>query len=121
MTSRGRVLVVDDEQSMRDLLRLHLSNHGYDVVAAEDAVVAGHAILKDKPDLIIVDVQMPYMNGYEFVTALKGDPETRDIPVVFLTTDDNVALQAKKLGVAAFLQKPVMADRLLQVVGLFVG
>ena len=113
--------MVDDEQSMRDLLRLHLANNGYDVVAAEDAIVAGHQILQKKPDLVIVDVHMPYMNGYEFVSALKGDPETRDIPVVFLSTDDNVAGQAKKLGAAAFLQKPVTSDRLLEVVGLFAG
>ena len=116
-----KVLVIDDEQSMRDLLRLHLSNQGYLVLAAEDAIVAGHMVVSEKPDLLIVDVQMPYMNGYEFVEALKGDPETRDIPVVFLTTDDNVASQAKKLGAAAYLQKPVTADRLLEVVDLFVG
>jgi two-component system, chemotaxis family, chemotaxis protein CheY len=116
-----KVLVVDDEQSMRDLLRLHLSNQGYQVLAAEDAIVAGHIVVSEKPDLLIVDVQMPYMNGYEFVEALKGDPQTRDIPVVFLTTDDNVASQAKKLGAAAYLQKPVTADRLLEVVDLFVG
>ena len=116
-----KVLIVDDEQSMRDLLRLHLSNQGYQVLAAEDAIVAGHIVVSEKPDLLIVDVQMPYMNGYEFVEALKGDPQTRDIPVVFLTTDDNVASQAKKLGAAAYLQKPVTADRLLEVVDLFVG
>ena len=113
--------MVDDEQSMRDLLRLHLSNQGYEVQAAEDTIVAGHLILNRKPDLVIVDVQMPYMNGYEFVSALKSDPQTRDIPVVFLSTDDNVASQAKKLGAAAYLQKPVMADRLFEVVDLFVG
>lgn len=105
---------------MRDLLQLHLGNHGYDVVAAEDAIVAGHLILQDRPDLVIVDVQMPYMDGYEFVGAMKNDPATRDIPVVFLSTDDNVASQASRLGAAAYLQKPVMADRLLEVVGLFV-
>jgi CheY-like chemotaxis protein len=121
MTNRGKVLVVDDEKSMRELLRLHLANEGYEVAVAEDAVVAGHLILQNKFDLVIVDVQMPYMNGYEFVGALKSDPETRDIPVVFLTTDDNVASQATKLGAAAYLKKPVMSDRLLEVVGLFVG
>jgi CheY-like chemotaxis protein len=121
MTSRGKVLVVDDEQSMRDLLRLHLANHGYQVCAAEDAIVAGYLILEDKPDLVIVDVQMPYMDGYEFVGALKSDPQTRDIPVIFLTTDDNVASQANRLGAAAYLHKPLTADRLLEVVGLFVG
>lgn len=106
---------------MRELLRLHLANHGYEVLAAEDAIVAGHLVLQHKPDLVIVDVQMPYMNGYEFVGAMKSDPATRDIPVVFLTTDDNVASQANRLGAAAYLHKPVMADRLLEVVGLFVG
>jgi len=106
---------------MRDLLRLHLANHGYEVVAAEDAIVAGHLIVQDRPDLVIVDVQMPYMDGYEFVGAMKSDPATRDIPVVFLSTDDNVASQASRLGAAAYLHKPVMADRLLEVVGLFVG
>ena len=106
---------------MRDLLRLHLGNQGYDVLAAEDAIVGGHLMLRDRPDLVIVDVQMPYMNGYEFVGAMKSDPATRDIPVVFLSTDENVASQASRLGAAAYLHKPVMADRLLEVVGLFVG
>ena len=106
---------------MRDLLRLHLANEGYDVLAAEDAIVGGHLMLRDPPDLVIVDVQMPYMDGYEFVAAMKGDPATRDIPVVFLTTDDNVAAHASRLGAAAYLHKPVTADRLLEVVGLFVG
>ena len=78
MPSRGKVLVVDDEPSMRELLRLHLSNEGYDVRSAEDAIVAGHLILKDKPDIVIVDVQMPYMNGYEFVDALGARPTCRN-------------------------------------------
>jgi CheY-like chemotaxis protein len=122
MSSRAaKVLVVDDEQSMRELLRLHLANQGYQVLAAEDAIVAGHMVVEEKPDLLIVDVHMPYMDGYEFVSALKSDPETRDIPVIFLSTDDNVATQANRLGAAAYLSKPLTADRLLQVVGLFVG
>jgi CheY-like chemotaxis protein len=119
--SRRKVLVVDDEPSMRELVRLHLANDGYEVLVAEDAIIAGHLILKEKPNLVIVDVEMPYMNGYEFVAALKGDPETRDIPIIFLTQDDNVVSQAKKLGAAAYLQKPVTANRLLEVVALFVG
>ena len=119
---KGRkVLVVDDEESMRELLRLHLGNNGYQVTVAEDAMVAGHLVLKDKPDLMIVDVEMPYMNGYEFVAAIKADPSTRDIPVVFLTTDANVAEQALKLRADAYLSKPVMANRLLEVVALFAG
>jgi two-component system chemotaxis response regulator CheY len=115
----ANVLIVDDDKVMRELLQLHLANAGYDVRAAEDPVAAGHLIVKCKPDLLIVDVQMPYMNGYEFVAALRADPETRAIPVVFLTTDDDVADEAKKLGAAAYLAKPVMATRLLEIVALF--
>src|SRR5688572_13188366 len=84
---RRKILVVDDEESMRELLRLHLGNGGYDVITAEDAVAGGHLLLKEKPDLMIVDVEMPFMTGYEFVAAVKADPATRDTPIVFLTTD----------------------------------
>ncbi len=118
---KRKVLVVEDEESMRELLRLHLGNNGYQVTVAEDAMVAGHLVLKDRPDLMIVDVEMPYMTGYEFVAAIKADPSTRDIPVVFLTTDANVAEQAIKLRADAYLNKPVMANRLLEVVALFAG
>jgi len=112
---RAKVLVVDDEAIMRELLRLHLESNGYDVLLAEDAVAAGPLVVRETPDLILVDVEMPYMNGYEFVAALKSDPATRHIPVVFLTTLDSVADEARKLGAAAYLNKPVMADRLLEV------
>src|SRR3954462_11480253 len=113
------VLIVDDEEIIRELLQLHLANAGYDVCAAEDPVAAAHIILKRNSDLLIVDVEMPYMNGYEFVAALKADPETKSIPVVFLTTRDDVVEHAKKLGAAAYLTKPVMATRLLEIVAIF--
>jgi DNA-binding response OmpR family regulator len=70
--ARPQIVVIDDEPVMRELLTLHLRNNGYGVRAAEDAIVGGHLVLREKPDLIIVDVQMPYMNGYEFVSALKA-------------------------------------------------
>ena len=104
---------------MRDLLRLHLSTNGYEVVVAEDAITAGYLVLEEPPDLVLCDVEMPFMNGYEFVAALKNDPETRQIPVIFLTTDENVMVQAKMLGAEAYLNKPVTVDALLKVIGLF--
>jgi CheY-like chemotaxis protein len=119
LRKQPRIVVVDDDRSIRDLLKLHLSNAGYAVQAAEDAIVAGHLVLQGAPDLMIVDVQMPYMNGYEFVAALKSDPTTRHIPVVFLSIDDDLAERSAKLGAAAYLKKPVVVDRLLEVVGLF--
>ncbi len=117
---RARILVIDDDKSMLELLKLHLSNAGYDVVTAEDAVVAGRHVFEAAPDLIIADVSMPYMDGYELVRALKADSATRDIPVVFLTSREDVADYAKQLGAVAYLHKPVSADRLLEIVALYV-
>ena len=71
------------------------------------------------PDLVVCDVDMPYMSGYEFVAALKSDPLTQQIPVIFLTVRDDVADHAGRLGAAAYLRKPVTADRLLQAVDLY--
>ena len=105
---------------MLELLKLHLSNAGYEVMTAEDAVAAGRHVLKARPDLIIADVGMPYMDGYELVAALKADSATRDIPVVFLTSREDVADYAKQLGAVAYLHKPVSADRLLEIVALYV-
>ena len=115
---RPKIVVVDDDRSMLDLLKFHLRKQAYDVLLAEDAVVAGQLVVKHRPDLLIVDVHMPYMNGYDFVAAVKNDPETRNIPVIFLTSDEDVAHRAPKLGAAAFLRKPVTADRLLEVVAM---
>jgi len=113
---KGRVLVIDDDRSIRELLSLHLANRGYDVAVAEDAIVGGKLVLAARPQLIIIDVNMPYMDGPEFVAALRSDPQTSDIPVVFLTSDDDVTDRAKRLGAVACLKKPIMADRLLDIV-----
>ena len=115
----GRIVVVDDDHVMRTLLDMHLRNAGYEVFMAEDAVEGGHLIMKILPDLIICDVDMPYLNGYEFVAALKTHDTTRDIPVVFLTSNEDREDAATRLGAAAYLTKPVRADRLLEVVGRF--
>ena len=110
-----RVLVVDDDESLRQLLALHLRNAGYEVFVAEDAVAGGHMVVERAPQVIVCDVAMPYMDGYEFVTALKADPETRAIPVIFLTIKEDVVEHAKHLG-ATYLMKPVLADQLLKLV-----
>ena len=114
----GKIVVIDDDESMCELIRLHLKNAGYQVSVAEDAIEGGHAVLRTSPDLIIVDVNMPYMNGYEFVSALKSDPQTKEIPVLFITTNDDVGEYAKALGAVAYLKKPLVPDRLLEVVAL---
>ncbi len=109
------ILVVDDDQSLRELLHLHLSAAGYEVTTASDGIEAGYAVLKSPPDLIITDVNMPNMDGYQFVEALKSDKSLPPIPVIFLTSMDEFD-RGQQLGAVGYITKPVRADRLLAVV-----
>ncbi len=114
-SDRIRVLVVDDDECIRELLKLHLSNAGYEVQLAEDAVAAGRLLLRSTPDLMIADVNMPYMDGFEFVSAVRADRTVPYFPVIFLTAMNDIADRARELG-ATWLSKPIRADRLLAVV-----
>jgi len=113
--------VIDDDPCIRELVALHLGDVGYKVLPAEDAVAGGYLILRETPDLVVCDVEMPYLNGYDFVAALKTHTATKDIPIVFLTVRDDVDEYAAKLGAAAYLRKPLTKDRLLAIVSLYTG
>jgi len=110
------ILVVDDDESIRELLRLHLSAAGYEVRLAKDAIEAGYSVLANPPDLLIVDVLMPYMDGFEFVEALKADKTLPDIPVIFVTSVEDGEARGREMGAVGYLTKPVRADRLLALV-----
>ncbi len=112
----GTILIVDDDQSIRELLSLHLSAAGYEVRVAADAIAAGYMVLRSPPDLIISDVNMPHMDGFEFVAALKADRSLPDIPVIFLTSLEEGDHRGKSLGAVGYLTKPVRADYLLTMV-----
>lgn len=112
---KGKITIVDDDRFIRYLLDLHLRKAGYEVFPAEDAVAAGRIVVEKSPDLILCDVDMPFMDGFEFVSALRADPATSHIPVIFLTVSHTVGERARQLG-AAHLVKPVMADELLRTV-----
>lgn len=118
---RLKIVVIDDDPLVRGLIKLHLVNEGYDVLVADDAIAGGYLAIGASPDLIICDVEMPHMDGYQLVAALKADPATRQIPIVFLTSAEDVADRAQKLGAVAYLNKPVLANRLLEVVAKALG
>jgi DNA-binding response OmpR family regulator len=108
--------VVEDEESMRELLRLHLSSAGYTVEVAEDAIAAGYSVLKAAPDLIICDVAMPHMDGFELVAALRADTAVSNkLPVIFLTAESEADDRARELG-GEFLEKPIRLEELLKAV-----
>ena len=112
----AKILVVDDDESMRELLRMHLAAAGYEVSTAPDAISAGYQVLKRPPDLILLDVTMPHMDGFEFAAALKADASLPEIPVIFLTSVEDGDSRGKELGAVGYLTKPVRADRLLELV-----
>ena len=115
---KPRVLIVDDNASFRELLRIMLSSEGYEVLVAEDAVEGGKAMLAGGLDLAICDIDMPYMNGLELLSALRSDPNTTSLKVILLTgrQDIETLTKAEELGAQDYLIKPVTRERLLEAV-----
>ena len=114
--SRHRtILVVDDEQPIRELLRLQLEDAGYRVVLAESVRRAAQRVRDEKPDLMIVDAHMPYVSGLDFVSALIADSAMPWVPVIFMTGRSDLRSHAEALG-SACLVKPFLAPRLIELV-----
>jgi DNA-binding response OmpR family regulator len=113
--TRAYILIVDDDASVRELLKLQLVGEGYEVELADDAIVAGRALMRTPPDLMLVDVAMPYLDGVDFVAALKADTTVPEVPVVFITGHGEVLSRAQALGVEC-LMKPFTTEELLEVV-----
>lgn len=113
--SKPSILVVEDDDSMRALLQFHLRAAGYRVTAAEDAAVAGRHILACAPDLIIADIQLPYMSGLEFAAILLADSTLPAIPTVLISAHEEYRERAEALGLA-FLLKPILRPTLLATV-----
>lgn len=111
-----RILIIDDDVGFRDLLRLHLSAVGYKVQVAEDGVDGGRALLSNPPDLVISDVNMPFLDGFELLSLLHTDESTASIPVILLSgrSDGDTMAKAVELGAADYLTKPVTRDQLLE-------
>src|SRR5919205_3723990 len=82
--TRALILIVDDDTAVRELLKLHLVGEGYDVRLADDAIVAGRSPMEAPPDLMLVDVAMPYIDGIDFVATLKADAAAPQVPIVFI-------------------------------------
>jgi len=111
-----RVLVAHGNKSMRQLIKLHLVCNGYDVTLAEDAIEAGKQVMRQAPELIILDVDMPHMDGVEFVSALTAEAAVSLIPVIFLTSREEALERAQRLGAAACLTTPLSSEQLLHAV-----
>ena len=115
-TSKPRILLIDDNAGFRELVRIMLSNEGYSVAVTEDAVEGGKAMLAGQHDLVILDIEMPFMNGFELLSAMRADPSTAALKVIIVsgTKDLETLIKAEQLGVVDYLVKPVTRERLLE-------
>ena len=113
-----KLLVVDDSLSARSSLEILLRDTGYDVSTAIDGLDALNQIRKDKPDLVLTDLEMPRMSGMELTTVIRGREEMQDIPVLMITsrTTERHREEAQAVGVSAFITKPWTENALLDQV-----
>ncbi len=114
--SNATILVVDDDDSIRSLLQQELSDAGYLIEQASNGKEALEAVRKNKPDLIILDVMMPEMNGFDVAAVLKNDPQTMDIPIIVLSIVQDKA-RGFRIGVDRYLTKPIDTNVLFTEVG----
>ena len=110
------ILVVDDDDSIRSLLHQELSDAGYLIEEATNGKEALECIRKNRPDLIILDVMMPEMNGFDVAAILKNDPNTMDIPIIVLSIVQDKA-RGFRIGVDRYLTKPIDTAQLFTEVG----
>src|SRR5690349_13335631 len=117
MTAK-KILAVDDERSIVRLIQVNLERRGYQVSMAFDGKQALEKIQAERPDLILLDVMMPYMDGFEVLRWLKQDPDTRNIPVIMLTAkaSDADVFMGWSSGVDCYLTKPFNPVELLRFV-----
>jgi CheY-like chemotaxis protein len=114
----AKILIAEDERDIRELISFTLQFAGYEVVVATNGAEAVEQTLKTHPDLILMDVRMPRMTGYQACEALKELPETRDIPVIFLSAKGQESEIQQGIGVGAidYILKPFAPDDLTEQV-----
>ncbi len=119
-THHKTVLVVDDEPAIREYLRQELEPEGYVVQEAENGLDAIAKAKELMPDLVILDVMMPIMNGFDAAAVLKNDPQTMKIPIVILSIIEDLE-RGYRIGINRYLKKPIEADVLLNEVASLVS
>ncbi len=113
MTPNAKLLVVDDDQPVRDSIVGYLSDSGYDVLEADDGELALALVVSDQPDLVITDLRMPAMDGHGVLEAL----QVRDVPVIVMSGfgDKEDVVQALRLGASDYLTKPILDLGMLEI------
>lgn len=114
----ARILIIDDEPEITEIVQTFLENAGYQVMVENSSVMGIERAKTAQPDLILLDIMMPFLDGYEVCNELKKNPATSNIPVIFLTGKDSKDDSGRsfRAGGDMFIKKPFSCERLLEIV-----
>jgi len=116
MTQKKKILIVDDEQQLAGFVKMRLEANNFNVILASDGIEGLKKAGEEKPDLILLDIQMPNLDGFGVLTRLKESRETASVPVIMLTAKDapdNIA-KALEIGADDYIVKPFDSKILLE-------
>ncbi|HEY5973148.1 MAG TPA: response regulator [Geobacteraceae bacterium] len=114
----SRILVVEDEESLLKLESILLTSKGYEVTGVTDGKAALQALATKKPDLVVLDIMLPDLDGFEVCRRIKENPETHKIPVLMLTAKKNSQDFARgaQVGADAYITKPFKAAKVVEMI-----
>jgi two-component system chemotaxis response regulator CheY len=117
------VLTVDDSRAMRDMLKHSLTEAGFRVLQAEDGVAGLEMLAQECPDVVVTDLNMPRMDGFGFIEALRADANRRSMPVLVLTTesDGEKKTRARAAGATGWIMKPFDPVKLVDAIRRVAG
>ncbi len=118
-----RALAVDDSKTMRDMVSFTLKGAGFEVIEAEDGKDAIDKLGNNPVDIVITDLNMPNMNGFELIRNLRNNASYKFTPILMLTTegDDNKKMEGKSAGATGWIIKPFNPEKLIQVINKVCG
>jgi DNA-binding response OmpR family regulator len=119
----ARILVAEDERDIRELIGFTLRHHGHEVLTASNGEDALAIALRERPDLVLLDIRMPRLTGYEVCRQLRAEPTTQHIPVAFLSAkgQDSEVQAGMDAGATDYILKPFAPDQLINRVSLLLG
>ncbi|MFO7800246.1 response regulator transcription factor [Rhodohalobacter sp.] len=113
--SKQTILVVDDEQDLLDLIEYNLKKEGYNVLKAENGIQGLEMAKEHKPNLVLLDIMMPKLDGIQVCEKMRANPDLKPIPVIFLTarSDEKTEVEGLDIGADDFITKPISTTKLL--------
>ncbi|MDI6752632.1 MAG: response regulator [bacterium] len=118
-----KILLVDDEKDLAETGRIVLQEEGYSVELAYDGLSAVEKVYEERPDLVVLDISLPEMDGYQVCRVLKNDPQYSDIPIIMLTAraQRSDEFRGKETGANEYMTKPYSPEMLIESVKKILG